>query len=149
MNDNENITISACTEIVINGDIEFIADGSEELILEINDDPCLHEGEGGDKSLLDIQEYGTDDVVTTESQWYCFPNPVSDILNVSILNESQQDLFFKFINLQGQVIVNYDKENVQIGRNIFRFDIKNFPPGMYFISINMNNNNYIKKFIKN
>jgi len=147
MSKNDNITISACTEIVINGDIEFIADGSEELILEINDDPCLHEG--GDKSLLDIQEYGTDDVVATESHLYCYPNPVSDFLNVSILNECKQDVFFKFINIQGQVIVNYNKENVQIGRNIFRFDIKNFPTGMYFISINMNNNNSIKKFIKN
>lgn len=76
-------TISACTEIVISGDVEFIAEGAEELILEINDDPCLQEG--GDKSLSNIQEYGTDDVVTTESQWYCFPNPVSDILNVSIV----------------------------------------------------------------
>ena len=35
MNKNYNNTISACTEIVINGDIEFIANGSEELILEI------------------------------------------------------------------------------------------------------------------
>jgi len=147
LDSNLPITISACKEIIINGDLEFIADGSEELILEINDDPCLHEG--GDKSLLDIQEYGTDDVVATESHLYCYPNPVSDFLNVSILNECKQDVFFKFINIQGQVIVNYNKENVQIGRNIFRFDIKNFPTGMYFISINMNNNNSIKKFIKN
>ena len=42
-------TLSACppvrfmagNEIIINGNVEFVADGENELVLEINDDPCL------------------------------------------------------------------------------------------------------------
>ncbi len=76
MNNICNITISACNEIIINGDVEFISDGENELILETNDDPCL---QGGSK-YASIYPDNKPEENNKESKWHCFPNPVNDIL---------------------------------------------------------------------
>jgi len=145
MSKNDNITISACTEIVINGDIEFIADGSEELILEINDDPCLHEG--GDKSVSEIVKTTGENRIEKGSIFSCFPNPVFDILNVSVFLEQKQDLNFRINNTQGQMILQHSEKNIEAGIYIFQFDVKSFPPGMYFINLNIIEKNNLKFII--
>ncbi|MDD2387554.1 MAG: T9SS type A sorting domain-containing protein [Bacteroidales bacterium] len=145
MNENDNITISACNEIVINGDVEFIADGENELILEINNSPCL---QNGNKSLSDIHKTTGEDRIEKGSIYSCFPNPVIDILNVSVFIEQKQDLNFRIINTQGQMILHRSEKNIEAGIYIFQFDVKSFPPGMYFINLNIIEKNNLK-FIKN
>lgn len=77
--DKSIITISACNTITINGDVEFIADGENELILEINNSPCL---QNGNKSLSDIHKTTGEDRIEKGSIYSCFPNPVSNILTI-------------------------------------------------------------------
>ncbi|MFO7789832.1 MAG: T9SS type A sorting domain-containing protein [Bacteroidales bacterium] len=146
-------TISACppvrfltgNEIVINGDVEFVASGDNELILEINDDLCL---QGGSKSAPIYPDNDKPEDDYKESKWHCYPNPVRDKLNVSVLLENKQDLHFSILNAQAQVIAYYNRKNIFPGKYLFRFDVSNYQPGMYFISINLNNQNNTQKIIK-
>ena len=85
-------TLSACNEIIINGDVEFVASGNNELVLEINDDPCL---QGGSKSAPIYPDNDKQEDDNEESKWHCYPNPVKEKLNVSVLLENKQDLHFR------------------------------------------------------
>ncbi len=87
-------TLSACppvrfmagNEIIINGNVEFVADGENELVLEINDDPCL-QGESKCAPIYPDNDKPEDD--NKESKWHCYPNPVKNKLNVSVLLENK------------------------------------------------------------
>ncbi|MFO7789834.1 MAG: PKD domain-containing protein [Bacteroidales bacterium] len=125
-------TISACNEIVIDGDVEFVASGDNELVLEINDDPCL---QGGSKSAPIYPDNDKPEDDYKESKWHCYPNPVRDKLNVSVLLENKQDLHFSILNAQGQVIAYHNRKNIFPGKYLFRFDVSKYQPGLYFISV--------------
>ena len=66
-------TLSACppvrfmagNEIIINGNVEFVADGENELVLEINDDPCL-QGESKCAPIYPDNDKPEDDKVETK-----------------------------------------------------------------------------------
>ena len=145
-------TLSACppvrfltgNEIVINGDVEFVADGENELVLEINNDPCLQDG-AGSKSTYTNDKTGD---IKRESKWHCYPNPVKDLLNISVSLENRQDLNFKILNAQGQVLAYHNRKNIFPGKYLFRFDVSKYQPGMYFVNVNLNNQNNTKKIIK-
>ncbi len=138
-------TLSACNEIIINGDVEFVASGDNELVLEINDDPCL---QGGSKSSINYANNKVEKPDKNDSKWQCYPNPVKDKLNVSVMLENKQDLHFKILNAQGQVIAYHNRKNVVPGKYLFRVDLSKYQPGMYFISINLNHQNNTQKIIK-
>jgi PKD repeat protein len=138
-------TLSACNEIIINGDVEFVASGDNELVLETNDDPCL---QGGSKSSINYANNKEEKPDKNDSKWQCYPNPVKDKLNVSVMLENKQDLHFKILNAQGQVIAYHNRKNVAPGKYLFRFDVKEYKPGMYFIKLNLNDQNNTQKIVK-
>ncbi len=83
-----------------------------------------------------------------ESKWHCYPNPVKNKLNVSVMLENKQDLHFRILNAQGQEIAYHNRKNVVPGKYLFRFDVSDYKPGMYFVKLNLNDQNNTQKIIK-
>ncbi|XCF06947.1 T9SS type A sorting domain-containing protein [Tamlana crocina] len=85
-------------------------------------------------STLTIAEEN-DQTVTT-----LYPNPTKDKIHINTL----QKALYKLTNINGQVLV---KGVLHGGNNTI--DISHFQDGMYFLNINSNLGNVIKKIIKN
>lgn len=67
-----------------------------------------------------------------------YPNPTSDILNISLLNQSIKEV--KIINLQGINVKEIITNN--------QIDVSDLTTGMYFVKIESEENSVIKKMIK-
>lgn len=96
MNNNENTTISACTEIVIAGDVESIVDGEKELILEINNSPCL---QGNTQRLTKAKQD-----FTSPNIFSCYPNPFIDVINIYISLQKEQKINISILDMLGKKI---------------------------------------------
>lgn len=68
--------------------------------------------------------------------------------NKIVIDGDLQDLHFRILNAQGQEIAYHNRKNVLPGKYLFRFDVSKYQPGIYFISINLNNQNNTQKVIK-
>ena len=72
-----------------------------------------------------------------------YPNPVSDELTISLNKQSHEIVKMKLINVAGDVV--WEKSSFVESQNI---DMSNFKSGMYFLSINTEKLNAVKKIIK-
>jgi hypothetical protein len=78
-----------------------------------------------------------------------FPNPVTDILQLSLALDSPSQLEFSIINLIGQTVYSYRKETSGTFAN-FEIPVYFLKQGFYFLCISDGMNKpLIKKFIKN
>ena len=82
-------------------------------------------------SPLSIDEYSNE-------VFSIYPNPTSDILNISLLNQSIKEV--KIINLQGINVKEIITNN--------QIDVSDLTTGMYFVKIESEENSVIKKMIK-
>ena len=123
-------TISVCTEIVISGDVEFIADGSEELILDIKT-PCNYES-NNDKS----QFYSCNDTINNSilEKAYCYPNPFIDNVNLYFEINSDKVLNVEILDILGKVFFK-NTENFDSGSHLLSFSTHELPPATYIIRI--------------
>ncbi len=81
--------------------------------------------------------------------FYLYPNPVSDILKLDINVSSSRFLYLKIIDLSGQILYQTNMK-LETGIFYFRRDIKDYCPGIYFLTLNDANNRTVKsiKFMK-
>ncbi|MBI9067497.1 MAG: M4 family metallopeptidase [Salinivirgaceae bacterium] len=84
--------------------------------------------------------FGPNEVVTEElvPSFEIYPNPVNDYLNVVIANDVIKTV--KVINLQGSIV------NIELNND--RIDVSQLKAGMYFISIETENQSILERFIK-
>lgn len=124
------ITLSACKEIIINGDVEFIADGAEELILEIKT-PCNYES-ANDKS----QFYSSNDTINNfiVENAYCYPNPFSDNVNLYFEIKSDKVLNVQILDMLGKEYFK-NTENFNSGSHLLSFSTHELPPATYIIRV--------------
>lgn len=98
-----------------------------EEVLQVWEDFC--------KSLLDINE-------THELRTQIFPNPVQDILNIS-LEKANVDAEVQIFDLLGQI-----QTEVRIQGNINSIDVSSLKNGLYLIKVVQDNRTEILKFKK-
>ena len=75
-----------------------------------------------------------------------YPNPVSDILNVSILSPDAAENTISIYNHTGKLIRTFDM-NVTSGSWNFNIDVSKYAKGLYSIEYRNNRAINIKKFV--
>lgn len=75
-----------------------------------------------------------------------FPNPTSDVLNVSFHSKTDASMVYGVYDLQGRNILQ-NKTQVMNGQNAFQVNVSGMQSGVYFISLESNNERIINKFI--
>ncbi|PJB14079.1 MAG: hypothetical protein CO118_10475 [Flavobacteriales bacterium CG_4_9_14_3_um_filter_32_8] len=75
------------------------------------------------------------------------PNPTKSTFVLAVTSSRNTVLNMNLTNSLGQVVLSH-QSNLNIGLNEVNFDIQNQPSGIYFMSINYENNHFIKKIMK-
>jgi len=74
-------------------------------------------------------------------QWVIYPNPVKDVLTIQV-EEQMLGATFELLDISGRIL-----KSARISSLISHFDIQDFPSGIYFIRINLNNQIQLKKIV--
>jgi hypothetical protein len=83
---------------------------------------------------------------TTIANLDIYPNPSTDVFNVSFISETIQDLKVRMLNVIGEELVNEDLQQF-IGEYTKQLDLSNNAKGIYFLEITTNNGVINKKLI--
>lgn len=78
-----------------------------------------------------------------------YPNPVSDVLQISFFVTAGDDYSIKIFNALGELIETVYNGPLQQGQSQFKFSAAVLPKGVYFIQLENNGTNEVQKFIKN
>ncbi len=85
--------------------------------------------------------------LTESEELSVYPNPVQDMLNVSIPAEHDQMCTLEISDISGRIIFS-TKERLASGENIFKYDFKLFSKGVYLVRIlRENNDREIRKVV--
>jgi len=76
-----------------------------------------------------------------------WPNPVSDILHIDIETAKVLDVEVQLTNLYGYEIQR-TTESINTGKNYLKYDMSQYPAGVYYLSILSENGRISKKIIK-
>ena len=75
-----------------------------------------------------------------------YPNPTSDYLNIEIQVQSDDKLTLTFFDLHGKIRSYWEGERFFIDHK-GTLDVRDFSPGIYFLSISGDNFSIVKKFV--
>ena len=75
-----------------------------------------------------------------------YPNPATDMINVALSSENDQNVNFKIIDMTGKVIM-AESANHSAGSSTYQFSVNNLAKGFYFMNIETNSGKTIRKFI--
>lgn len=89
---------------------------------------------------------GIDELAISDIKVY--PNPVKDIAHVSFYTPKGGYMSYSVIDANGSVISQNNKSIVQAGELSLSFDMSNYPAGVYFLNVELNNRNANAKLIK-
>jgi len=76
-----------------------------------------------------------------------YPNPVTELLNITLFSNTQQDVTIELMDLQGKLIESRI-EKTFIGNNSFQLNLNGRPSGIYFIRMTTDKGIYNNKIIK-
>jgi hypothetical protein len=117
-------------------------------IIDVRETAANKEFENGLFTLVHVYKIpvatSTKDYFNTE-KIKIHPNPVSDVLNIEILENSKIQNINVF-SINGDKV--YSTQNAQISGKNLSINTSQFPQGMYFIQIQGDNKIYLKNFIK-
>lgn len=140
-------TLTACNEITIDGNIEFIVNGAHELILETGTIP--------DCSLYSFvnseneENKRQDTIIAVKNNSIdIFPNPCVEFLNIKIDLIHTMSVNFFITDILGTTINRYNFENIEHGSQILKINIKELQAGIYFFKSDIENCNKALKFVK-
>ncbi|GGE38659.1 hypothetical protein GCM10010832_18670 [Psychroflexus planctonicus] len=89
----------------------------------------------------------SDNEFTFAEQVQVYPNPVEDIINISIANTlAKENVQIEIYNVVGKQI-SQTKVNFEENSN-YKLNASDLNSGMYFIKINLGSKNHVRKFIK-
>jgi Metallo-peptidase family M12B Reprolysin-like/Cadherin-like/Secretion system C-terminal sorting domain/Proprotein convertase P-domain len=77
------------------------------------------------------------------SKLLLYPNPVTDIISVELLEPVAGKLEASILNLQGQILYNQQVTN----KDKFFMDAKGLPEGIYFVRLVSEKSQYVKKIV--
>jgi len=137
----EDINVFACNEIVLNGDIEFIANGNHELILENYNSPCIN------NSLLVNKNDFKQSKVNDNFSFIVFPNPFKNNINILIDNTLYTEIIIEINDILGKNVL-FTKEKITSGEHLFSFNTELLMHGTYIIKMLSNEFSKSVKIIK-
>jgi hypothetical protein len=121
-----------------------------------NDDPIIEFGTydtysveltatngcGDDVIVIDVIVLSIDELAFN-NRVQVWPNPATDVVNISIEVEMTADTYLHLTDATGKLIINQEilKTNTSI-------DLSEFSPGVYFIKVNSSTDSYIRKIVK-
>ena len=77
----------------------------------------------------------------------CYPNPVNDFLTVKFNNNAYQNAVITVADATGKICKKL-KVSASKNGNEINIDLKKLSNGVYFISIEFDNERFISKFVK-
>ena len=75
-----------------------------------------------------------------------YPNPATDMINVALSSENDQNVCFRIIDMTGKVVM-AESANHSAGSSTYQFSVNNLAKGFYFMNIETNSGKTIRKFI--
>ena len=78
---------------------------------------------------------------------HIYPSPVVDVLRADFVNNGSANIKASIYNINGQQIYDADHD-IQEGFNTFSLNIKNYPTGIYFLTLKNGEQLITQKFIK-
>lgn len=76
-----------------------------------------------------------------------YPNPFSTTTKVGVSIEKRANLSLEVVNMVGQTVYKIDKGEVPAGKKQFTIDASRLKAGVYFYTVNINNEEVTKKMI--
>ena len=76
-----------------------------------------------------------------------YPNPSKDIINLSILSKSDEEVNINILNIEGKEVNSFKKTIIK-GNQSLSFNVAHLPSGNYFVKIENENVHLIDKFVK-
>ena len=78
-----------------------------------------------------------------------YPNPVNDLLNISIETKGIKNIFFRIFDSSGKCLAD-ENQGTNNGTATKQLNVSNLAPGVYFVSIYEDGRKVkTEKFIKN
>ncbi|MDD4150388.1 MAG: T9SS type A sorting domain-containing protein [Bacteroidales bacterium] len=118
---------------------------------DYNNEQILISGSGADDVIVTcngtVDEYVNAELANIKENINIYPNPVTDILNISIGNWKAEKINWEIVNITGQKVLN----GVIYSNDSFaseQIDISDFNPGMYVIRFSDNNKMFVRKIDK-
>ncbi len=124
-----NTVVSACNQIEINGENEFVANGDTKLILETNENPCLQQSNKNLKLKDESNDY------SLQNEFYCYPNPVHNDLNLSFNIEIAETLRIQLFSLEGKLLLDLGDQKFEKGTYSIIIDIEALVPNVYVLRV--------------
>jgi Secretion system C-terminal sorting domain len=87
------------------------------------------------------------DLQNTSSSVLIYPNPTSEIINLQIDNNIDENAIILLLDLQGKILQT-TTQTLNKGQNTFEISLKETPSGIYFIRYQGEHRNWISKVIK-
>ncbi len=117
------------------------------LALSVGNVPNSH-----DEFYSLIAEFGPDTTTSIQTvhndfAFHLQPQPVTDILEVSLNLPQPGDLAFTLIDLQGRTVLRQNREAI-LGDNRFSLDMGSFPAGVYVLRVESNGRAAVQKVVK-
>jgi hypothetical protein len=84
----------------------------------------------------------------SENKIQVYPNPTSDLLNISFNSELQSNVTIEIIDMTGKKIYS-ETSVVQIGSNVRSVFTNKFKSGIYFVKIQSEKGETVERFVKN
>jgi hypothetical protein len=75
-----------------------------------------------------------------------YPNPASEVINISLSLRQQSELNIQMVNAAGQIIFSAN-QSFSIGENAFSIPAKNIASGIYLVRIQGDSFGYLKKVV--
>jgi hypothetical protein len=76
-----------------------------------------------------------------------YPNPVTDLANVSFVMETPQEAFLRVYDMMGKVVLQTEAEHYSAGQQLIPFERKSLEAGIYFFSLVAGEAQHTKKVI--
>ncbi|MGC9331975.1 MAG: PKD domain-containing protein [Bacteroidales bacterium] len=133
-------TISACNEIIINGDVEFVASGDNELVLEIKK-PCNY----NESKNINLANNTHEDTAANPLFQIakCYPNPFYDKLNLFFEIETDEVLSIEIIDMNGKIYFNKIGK-FKSGSHLLKISTPELQPAVYVVRVH--NKEFIETF---
>lgn len=123
--------------IVFNRSQDSIADNNQ-----VNNNGCASVTlQGGDPASIGE----INNLVATEITTY--PNPATNLVNVSFRLEKNEPVVIKLSDIQGKVVSTVQENNIPLGEFKTSFDVSSLKNGVYFVEIKVGNHSKVEKII--
>jgi len=89
-----------------------------------------------------------DEIEGEKFDFSVYPNPVGDVLSIQVNIDNKSSVKVVIYDELGRQVENIFTKELYTDNNIIDLDVNNYKSGIYFISLNIDNQTFTKQFIK-